>query len=223
MSLAAYIDHTFLRPDATPADIDRLCDEAVANDFAAVCVPPYYVRRVARRLENSAVRTATVIGYPTGYSHVSAKVAEIQRAVQDGADELDVVVNIAAIKSAAWNDVERDLHSCTMAVHLHGKVIKLIVEASLLTDKELVRICELAATAGVNYVKTSTGYEGGAEIETVRTLRAHLPATVKIKASGGIRTPEAARALVAAGADRLGCSSSLALLQVDAPGQAQGA
>ena len=212
MSLAAYIDHTLLRPDAAPADIDRLCDEAVEHGFAAVCVPPYYVRRVARRLEDTPVRTATVIGYPTGYSHVSAKVAEIQRALQDGADELDVVVNLAAVKSGAWNDVERDLHGCTMAVHLRGRVIKLIVEATLLTEAELRKVCELAAAAGVNYVKTSTGYEGGADPQTVQLLRACLPASVKIKASGGIRTSEAARALVAAGADRLGSSQGVVLV-----------
>lgn len=212
MSLAVYIDHTLLRPDTALADIDRLCQEAVQYGFAAVCVPPYYVRRAAKQLENSAVQTATVIGYPNGYSHVSAKVAEIQRAIQDGVDELDVVVNIAAIKSANWNDVERDLDSCTRAAHLHGKQIKLIVESSLLTRTELEKICRLAAAAGVNYVKTSTGYEGGADVPTVQLLRSLLPASIKIKASGGIRTPEAANALVAAGAARLGCSSSLALV-----------
>ena len=212
MSVAAHIDHTLLRPDAAPADIDRLCNEAVTNGFAAVCVPPYYVRRVARRLEDSAVQTATVIGYPTGYQHVSVKVAEIQRAIQDGADELDVVVNIAAIKSGAWNDVERDLDSCTRAVHLHGRVIKLIVEATLLTEAELETICRLAAASGVNYVKTSTGYEGGADLKTVQMLRSCLPASIKIKASGGIRTPEAASALLAAGADRLGSSAGVSLL-----------
>ena len=212
MTLATYIDHTLLRPDATPSAIDQLCEEATAHGFAAVCVPPYYVRRAAGLLKDSPVLVATVIGYPTGYTHQSVKVTEIKRAVQDGVDEVDVVVNIAAVKNADWNYVSQDIESCTMAAHLHGKLIKLIVEATLLTNEELQKVCALAATAGVNYVKTSTGYEGGADLATVESLRAYLPASIKIKASGGIRTADSARALVQAGADRLGTSAGLALV-----------
>lgn len=214
MELSSYIDHTALKPDLTAQDVRELCAEARQYRFAAVCVPPYYVPEAYQALAGSAPLVATVIGFPLGYSATAAKVEEIKRAIDEGAAELDVVVNIAAIKSGNWNFVRNDLDRMTTAVHLKGKVIKVIIEAGLLTAEEMEKVCGICNELEPDYVKTSTGFNGpGAGVEMVAAMRRLLKPTIKIKASGGIRTGEDARALIEAGANRLGSSSGVKIVQ----------
>lgn len=207
MNLAGVIDHTILLPDCTSEDIEALCDEAHKHKFKAVCIPPYFAREVVRKLENSPVQVATVIGFPMGYSCTPAKVEEVKRAIEEGVDEVDVVINICAVKNSHWSYVKNDIESMTMAAHSKGKVIKVILETNLLNEDELNQLCEICNQVGVNFVKTSTGINGGATVETVTKLRGLLKDDIKIKASGGIRNREQAEALIEAGAARLGTSA----------------
>jgi deoxyribose-phosphate aldolase len=213
MPLNAYIDHTILKPTTLVADIEKLCAEAVEYRFAAVCVPPNFVKTAKALVAGSAVKVATVIGFPFGYSAVESKIAEIILAVVDGADELDVVANISAIKNADWAYLAGELGHILPIIRSKEKVIKVIIESGVLTNEEIIKCCELYGIAGIDYLKTSTGYaEKGATIEAVRLFKAHLPSNVQIKASGGIRDYAFASALVAAGASRLGCSASVAIV-----------
>lgn len=213
MNFASVIDHTILKPDCSIDDIKRVCKEAITHQFASVCVPPYYIKDAARILDGENVKVCTVIGFPFGYTATVAKVEEIKRAINDDIDELDVVVNIAAVKSGHWNHVKNDIESITMAAHLKGKVIKIIFETSLLTEEEIKNLCAICNEKGVDFVKTSTGFNGsGATEETIRFLKENLLPKIKIKASGGIKTREQAEALINAGADRLGTSSGPALI-----------
>ncbi len=214
MEIAPLIDHTILKPDTSPEEIKVLCQEAQQLGFAAVCVPPYYVSDAAALLENSPVLVSTVIGFPHGYSSTAAKVEEIKRALDDGAREIDVMINLCALRKGAWNFLRNDIESMTRAAHLKGKTIKVILETGLLNEAEIQQLCQLCAEIEVDFVKTSTGFNGpGATVETVQMLRRFLPPAVKIKASGGIRTLEQARALVEAGAQRIGCSRSVELVR----------
>ncbi len=213
MNIADYIDHTVLHADCTPEDIQRVCSEAAAHRFKAVCVPPYYVRDAVQQLKDSFVKVATVVGFPMGYSPTAAKVEEIKRAIDEDADELDVVINLCAIRQSNWNFVSNDIDTVTTAVHLKGKVVKVILETALLNEDEILKLCEICNSARPDFVKTSTGKNGGgATLEAVRLLRANLDPAIQIKASGGIRTKEAAVAFIEAGATRLGTSSSLHLI-----------
>ncbi len=213
MSIAGYFDHTLLKPDITIEDVRRLCAEAVEHKFAGVCVPPYYVSDAFQALGGASVKLATVVGFPLGYSATVAKVEEIKRAIDEGAVELDVVVNIAAVKSGKWDFVQNDIDRMATACHIKGKQIKVIIEAGLLTADEIQRICEICNELEPDFVKTSTGFNGpGANPEMIRNLRSLLKVGIKIKASGGIRTAEAARELIEAGADRLGSSSGVAIV-----------
>lgn len=208
--LARHIDHTLLKPTATHIEIEKICADALEYGFAAVCVPPPFVQ-LAHGL---GVRTATVIGFPFGYSTGTAKMAEAVRAIMDGADELDVVINLAMLKDGKWDWLSAEMRDVIDAAHLAGKLVKVIIESGVLTDEEIVRSCGLYAALGADFVKTSTGYaEKGATIEAVRLMRANLPAGVRIKASGGIRDAGFARELIAAGADRLGCSASVRIIR----------
>lgn len=207
------IDHTFLSPQATAADIRRLCKEAVEHGFYAVCVPPYFVSRAKIDLQDSTVKLATVIAFPYGYSETPIKVAEARRSIEEGADELDIVINISAVKSQEWNYVKTEIEQMATTVRLKGKVCKLILELGTLTDEERDRLVAICNAVRPDFVKTSSGTQGGATVEQVRYLRANLHPEIRIKASGGIRTAEAARALIEAGADRIGTSSGLAIFQ----------
>lgn len=214
MDIASYIDHTILKPTTSPEDIKTVCAEAMEYNFAAVCIPPPFVKNALMLLKDSNVKIATVAGFPFGYSIAGAKLVEIQQAMEDGADELDVVVNLAALKSKSWSYLESEISRLTTAVHQQGRMIKVIIESGILDDKEIIRCCEIYAKAGVDFLKTSTGYaEKGATIEAVQLMRRHLPSDISIKASGGIRTYEFARQLVAAGADRLGCSAGVSIVK----------
>jgi deoxyribose-phosphate aldolase len=215
ITLASYIDHTLLKPTATYIEIEEICKEALEYGFAAVCVPPPFVA-MAR---GAGVRTATVIGFPFGYSVGAAKLAEVEEAIADGADELDVVINLAFVKSGNWVDLSAEMARLVERAHGEGKLIKVIIESGVLTEREIIRCCELYAPLGVDFLKTSTGYaERGATVEAVRLMRAHLPAAVRIKASGGIRNAGFARELIAAGAERLGCSASVKIVNEEVGG-----
>jgi deoxyribose-phosphate aldolase len=214
MSIAAFIDHTVLKPTTRLTDIEHLCTEAREYSFAAVCVPPYFVRDAAQILQGSSSRLATVIGFPFGYSHYEAKAAEAERALEDGAEELDMVMNLAAFKSndLAWLESEIDLISTI--TNQKKKVLKVIIESGILTTEEILKCCALYVHYPVQFLKTSTGYaEKGAAVETVRLMRQHLPPSIKIKASGGIKTYSFAKQLLDAGAERLGCSASVAIVR----------
>jgi deoxyribose-phosphate aldolase len=213
MNIAQYIDHTLLKPSTTIYDIKRLCEEALQYNFFAVCVPPPLVKNAQRYLQDSAVKTATVIGFPFGYSIARAKLVEAQQAIQDGADELDVVINLVALKNKAWDYLELEMESIIEVAHAGKKLVKVIIESGILTDEEIIQCCEIYARTGVDFLKTSTGYaEKSATVEAVQLMRAHLPSTIQIKASGGIRTYEQAAQFIQAGAGRLGCSASVAIV-----------
>ena len=212
--LPTYIDHTTLKIDTKKTDIKNLCNEAEANKFYAVCVPPYFVQNASMLLKNSDVKIATVIGFPFGYSATPSKAAEILKAIDDGADELDVVINVSAVKSGDWSYVKNDINTVTVATQMKGKIIKVILETGLLNKKEIKKLCEICAEAEVNFVKTSTGFNGeGATVEVVEFLRANLPSSIKIKASGGIKSAKKALKMIEAGADRLGTSSSIKIIK----------
>lgn len=211
--ISSYIDHTLLKPACRFAEIDQLCREAIQYEFAAVCVPPYTVKRAAGQVKGTGVKTATVIGFPMGYSSISSKLDETWQAIGEGADELDVVINLIALKNGQWDYLEKEMLELIKTIHQKERIIKMIVESGLLTTDEIIRCCELYGKGGIDFMKTSTGYaEKGASVADVLLMREQLPEQVQIKASGGIRTYAFAKELIAAGASRIGCSSSLALL-----------
>jgi len=214
LALNQYIDHTVLKPTTLVTDIEKLCKEAKQYQFAAVCVPPNFVKKAKSLVEGTSVKVATVIGFPFGYSAVESKIAEIVLAMVDGADELDVVINISAIKNADWVYLANEINHIMPVVKSKNKVIKIIIESGVLTDDEIIKCCELYGVAGIDYLKTSTGYaEKGATIEAVKLFRLHLPEQVQIKASGGIRDHVFAQQLIDAGATRLGCSAGVAIVE----------
>ncbi|MBP7389302.1 MAG: deoxyribose-phosphate aldolase [Chitinophagales bacterium] len=213
MNLASKIDHTLLTANASEKEIKKLCAEAREFGFAAVCVPPYYVRKCKLWLKESGVKVATVVGFPMGYASTPAKVEEARRAIDEGADEIDMVINIIALKAGDMNYLRNELTSAATIVQLRGGKLKVILETGLLTEKEIITACDLCKEMTVDFVKTSTGLvQPGATVEVVKLLRAHLPKSIKIKASGGIRDKAFALQLIEAGADRLGCSASVSIV-----------
>jgi len=212
--VSSYIDHTLLKATCNSADIDKLCREAIEFGFAAVCVPPFVVKQAAEALKGSQIKTATVIGFPMGYSSLDAKLTEIEGVIRDGADELDTVINLIALKNGDWSYLEKEMQEQVNSIHSKGKVIKVIVESGMLTKDELIHCCNLYGPMGIDFMKTSTGYaDKGASVSDVQLMRSELPAGIKIKASGGIRHFNFAKELIDAGADRLGCSASLQIVQ----------
>jgi len=211
--LNKYIDHTILKPTCLVADIEKLCAEAKQYDFAAVCVPPNFVKLAKEKLVGSTVQVATVIGFPFGYSATEAKIAEIILAMVDGADELDVVANISAIKNGDWSAIADEINHIMPIIRSKGKVVKIIIESGVLSDDEIIKCCDIYGIAGIDYLKTSTGYaEKGASVEAVKLFRKHLPDQVQIKASGGIRDYATAKLMIDAGATRIGCSAGVAIV-----------
>jgi deoxyribose-phosphate aldolase len=209
MNIASYIDHTILNPTTLVADVEQLCAEAIENNFAAVCVPPLFVKKAKLLCSNSNVKIATVIGFPFGYSAVEAKLAEILLAIVDGADELDFVINIAALKNNDWQYLAHELNHAMTVVRNKQKTIKIIIESGILTDEEIIKCCDLYGIAGVDFMCTSTGYDDkGASVHAVKLMRKHLADAIKIKANGGIRTFAFAKQLIEASADRIGCNNS---------------
>lgn len=213
MPLNKYIDHTVLKPTCLVLDIEKLCAEAKQYDFAAVCVPPHFVTLAKNFLLGTDVKIATVIGFPFGYSATEAKIAEIILAIVDGADELDVVANISAIKNGDFTLIANEINHLLPVIRSKQKVVKIIIESGVLTEAEIIACCDIYGAAGIDYLKTSTGYaEKGASVETVKLFRKHLPDSVHIKASGGIRDYETAKQMIDAGATRIGCSAGVAIV-----------
>lgn len=213
MSIAAFIDHTLLSPTATAEEIDRLCAEALQYGFASVCVNPYYVPRCVRNLEGSDVKVCTVVGFPLGATTVESKAFAALQAVKSGAAELDMVINLSAVKSGNWKAVEQEIQALA-AVAEDTVVLKVILETCLLTEREKIRACQTAVRAGAHFVKTSTGFStGGATVEDVALLRKTVGPEIGVKASGGIRDYAAAKAMLEAGATRIGTSSGVAIIK----------
>ena len=211
-----YLDHTLLKPDLQLNQVTEGAQLAIQHQFAGLCIPPSYVKHAHEQLAGTKVKVITVIGFPLGYHKMSPKTEEARVALDDGADELDMVLNISAFKSGLTSYVEEDITNIAHLTHRHNKLLKVIIETGLLTQKEIRDACHICAHAQVDYVKTCTGFNGGqATVEDVALMREELPANTKIKASGGIKTLETANALINAGADRLGTSSSLNLLTYD--------
>jgi deoxyribose-phosphate aldolase len=214
MNVASYIDHTVLKPTTLVTDIEKICNEAKEYGFAAVCVPPLFVKMAKEFTAGSAVKVATVTGFPFGYSAIEAKVAETVLAILDGADELDMVINISAVKNKDWQFLASEINTVMPVIRSKGRLIKVIIESGILTDEEIVTCCDIYGAAGVDFMKTSTGYaEKGASVQAVQLMRKHLADAVKIKASGGIKNYSFAAELIKAGADRLGCSSSIQIVK----------
>jgi deoxyribose-phosphate aldolase len=214
VNIASYIDHTLLKSTAARNDIEKLCTEAEKYHFAAVCVPPYYTQVAKALLPDNQVKVATVIGFPLGYSAITSKKEEIKQALDDGADELDVVICLAALKSGDWNYLEQEIKAVMHEVQGKDKIVKIIIESGMLSDEEIIRCCALYARYQVQFLKTSTGYAPrGATVEAVRLMKQQLPPEIRIKASGGIRTFEFANELIRAGASRLGCSAGIEIME----------
>ncbi len=214
MKIAPYIDHTVLKQTTMVSDVEKICKEALEYGFAAVCVPPLYVRKTKEFLGNSDVKVATVIGFPFGYSAIEAKVAEIVLAIVDGTDELDMVVNISAIKNGDWAFIANEINTVMPIIRNKNKIIKVIIESGVLSEDEIIKCCDLYGAAGVDFVKTSTGFaKKGASIHDVQLIRAHLADSIKIKASGGIKSYSFAKELMNAGANRIGCSASVQIVK----------
>lgn len=213
MDIASKIDHTLLKPEATLDMIEKLCNEALEFSFAAVCVNPYYVKKAKDLLKGSNVKVATVIGFPLGANIKEVKAFEAKKAIEDGADEIDMVINIGALKNKDYKAVKSDIEAVVEAVK--GKaIVKVIIETCLLTEEEKTKACELSKEAGADFVKTSTGFStGGATVEDVKLMKRIIGDTMKIKASGGIRDFETAKAMIEAGASRIGASSSVNIVK----------
>jgi len=213
ISPASYIDHTVLKEQTTGSDVARVCMEAMNEHFVAVCIPPAFMPEAKRILNNSVVKVATVIAFPTGRGHWTAKVQEITGAMAMGADELDVVIDLEALHAGNMSYLEEEIMGCLAPIKAAGKVIKVIVESGVLSEKELLACCELYGRYDIDYMKTSTGFaKVGATVDAVKYMRAHLPAQMGIKAAGGIRTWAFAKELIEAGATRLGCSASMEIM-----------
>ena len=213
-SITRYIDHTLLKPEATSGQIEQLCREARHYHFAAVCVNPTHVKLAAELLQGSNVAVCTVIGFPLGATLTEVKVFETEQAIELGAAEVDMVINIGALKEGNLELVERDIAAVAAAAHTNQAHCKVIIETALLTDEEKVQACQLAQKARADFVKTSTGFsQGGATVEDVALMRRAVGAEIGVKASGGIKTLADAQQMVAAGATRLGVSAGVKIAQ----------
>jgi len=212
--MAHMIDHTLLKADASHDEIAQLCYEARKHKFASVCVNPTNVKLCAELLKGSGVPVCTVVGFPLGATPTDVKVFEAQQAVREGASEVDMVINIGALKSRDYEGVERDIASVARTCHAGNAILKVIIEAALLTDEEKVVACQLAKVAGADFVKTSTGFgPGGATAEDVALMRRVVGPSLGVKAAGGIRSYADAQKMIAAGASRIGASASVKILQ----------
>jgi deoxyribose-phosphate aldolase len=212
MNIARYIEHTNLSPTLTIGAIDKLVEEAKQYNFFGICVPPFWVKRAQREIGTSKIALVSVAGFPLGYNMTETKLDEIKRAFDNGADEIDVVWNVTSFKTGIpWTKIE--VAKCSKLVHDHQKLLKIIIETAYLSDAEIEQACKLCADAGVDFVKTSTGFApAGATVEHVTLMKKSLPDSVGIKASGGIKNQQQTLALIAAGATRIGTSSGVSIV-----------
>lgn len=212
MKINKYIDHTNLKPEATPEDIRRFCKEAIKYGFASVCVNPCYVVLVAKDLQETNVQTCTVIGFPLGATTTETKIFEAKNAIANGATEIDMVINVGAVKAQDFEFVQHEIQAIRNALPQKA-ILKVIFETCLLTDPEIVQLCHICIEAKADYVKTSTGFNvGGATLEAITLMHDTVHQKIKIKASGGIRSYEKALAMIKAGANRIGTSSSIQII-----------
>jgi deoxyribose-phosphate aldolase len=211
--IASRIDHTLLKPDTSEDEVVKLCAEARENNFAAVCIPPVYVELAVSELKGSEVNVATVVGFPLGYSDSEAKAIETRIAIDQGATEIDMVARLTALCNGDMAAFKRDVEAVLQVCRKENVALKVILETGMLTEDEIIAACEDLNDLGVDFAKTSTGFNGtGATVAAVELLRKHLKPEIRIKASGGIRTKEFAEELILAGADRIGASKSLDLI-----------
>lgn len=212
MNLPSYIEHTNLSPILTISDIDKLVDEAKQHSFFGVCVPPFWIKRAQREIGIAPITLVSVAGFPLGYTLTETKLDDIKRCIDNGANEVDVVWNLTSFKTGIpWTKIE--LAKCAKLTHDNQVLLKVIIETAYLSDEEILQASKLCADAGADFVKTSTGFApSGAKVEHIRLMRSVLPKEVGIKASGGIKTKEQAVAMIEAGADRLGTSSSISII-----------
>lgn len=212
MNLAKYVDHTLLKQDATRDQIKQLCEEAAEYVFASVCVNPYWVKYSSELLADSEAKVCTVIGFPLGANTTATKVFEAKDAIANGADEVDMVINVGELKNKNYDVVQEDIAAVVEASHPKA-IVKVIIETCLLTKEEIVKACELSVAAKADFVKTSTGFStGGATVEDVKLMKETVGDRALVKASGGVRSLEDAQNMIAVGADRLGTSSGIALV-----------
>ena len=211
--IAGLIDHTNLKPDCTQETLEQLCKEAIEYKFTSVCVLPHYVKAAAELMENTAVKTGTVIGFPLGATYGTVKAMEADIALLCGAKELDMVINIAALKNKDYHAVEHDIEAVVNLAHRNRAIVKVIIETCLLSEKEKIEACKIVSECDADYIKTSTGFSSaGATVEDVQLMRRHCPDNVKIKAAGGIKTLDFTMKLLEAGADRIGTSSGINII-----------
>jgi deoxyribose-phosphate aldolase len=212
-NIARYIEQTVLKPQTNDADIEQLVQEAKKYGFIGICVPPFWVKKAKRELGEANIQLVTVVGFPLGYNMTEVKVFETEQAVKNGADEIDVVWSITAFKAGMnWPKIE--LAKLASLCHDHERILKVIIETAYLNENEIVQACRICADAGVDYVKTSTGFAPeGAQVKHIKLMRSTLPSSVGIKASGGIKTYEQALKMIEAGADRIGTSSGIKIVE----------
>ncbi len=213
-SIASYIDHTLLKPEASEAEVRQICAEAAEYKFKSVCVNPIWVKTVTKALKGSGVLTCSVVGFPLGATPSDVKAFEARGAVLDGADEVDMVINIAAARAGDKGALVDDITAVAEAVHAGGAILKVIIETALLNDEQKVLACEASVEAGADFVKTSTGFNGGgATVEDVALMRKTVGPDLGVKASGGVRSVADAQAMITAGATRIGASSGIAIVK----------
>jgi deoxyribose-phosphate aldolase len=212
--IAGLIDHTLLKPEATADDIRRICAEAKRYKFASVCVNPYWTKLVAGELAGSPVKVCTVVGFPLGASSTAIKRAEAESAIQDGAREIDMVLNIGELRGGNYDAVRQDIRAVVEASHRGGAIVKVILETALLDDNQKLTACSMAKSEGADFVKTSTGFgPSGATVHDVELMRGVVGPEMGVKASGGIRTLDDVRLMIAAGANRIGASASVKIVE----------
>jgi deoxyribose-phosphate aldolase len=221
-TVARLIDHTILKPEAVREEVKTICAEALRYEFASVCVNAFWVPMVASELRGSPVKVCTVAGFPLGATSTAAKVAETTAALADGAQEIDMVINVGALRGGESSVVESDIRAVVEASHAAGAIVKVIIETALLTDDQKVLACQLAQSAAADFVKTSTGFsKSGATVDDVSLMRRTVGPAMGVKASGGIRTLEDLKAMVAAGATRVGASASVRIMETTLGAQAR--
>ncbi|HCT0575625.1 TPA: deoxyribose-phosphate aldolase [Staphylococcus pseudintermedius] len=212
MNFEKYIDHTLLKPESTRAQIDKIIEEAKAYHFKSICINPTHIAYAAEKLADSDVLVCTVIGFPLGANTTETKVFETEDAIRKGADEIDMVINIGALKDQRYDDVQKDIEAVVKAAE--GKTVKVIIETALLTEEEKVKASELTKAAGAHFVKTSTGFSmGGATPEDVKLMKDTVGESVEVKAAGGVRNLEDFKAMIDAGATRIGASAGVQIMQ----------
>ena len=213
MTLHDKIDHTYLKPNGNLSIYNKLCKEAILHQFASVCVPPYYVKHCVNLVQNEYPVVCTVIGFPFGYNTTHSKLDEVEIAIEDGAEEIDIVINVSAVNDNDWNYVDNEIKVLTKFVKEKGKIIKVIFETAYLSDQEIIRLCNICISHQADFVKTSTGFaDKGAEVRIIGLMKKTLNGQAKIKASGGIRDKATALEMIQAGADRLGASAGVKII-----------